>query len=105
MMILLFFGLVLSALVGAIIGRARRNPLTGALLGLLLGPVGWLVAWVDDRRAQCPECRGRVPDGARRCLHCGYEFARPVTGRGAADTIADYERWKDARGANPPRRQ
>lgn len=21
---------------------------------------------------ECPECKGQVPDGAKRCMHCGF---------------------------------
>lgn len=29
--------------------------------------------------AQCPECFGQVPDGAKRCMHCGSRLGGPPT--------------------------
>jgi DNA-directed RNA polymerase subunit RPC12/RpoP len=76
-MIFLFW-VFISPIVGAIIGKSRNNSGMGALLGLLLGPLGWLIVLFDDRREKCPDCQGRVPDGAKKCLHCGSVFEIPA---------------------------
>jgi hypothetical protein len=47
----------LSAFVGWIIGDRRARGGTGAILGLVLGPIGWLIA-------------PRMPS-LTRCRHCG----------------------------------
>jgi len=59
------------AICGAIIGGRRNAALGGCLLGVLLGPLGCLVALGLDHRAQCPLCGGRLE--VRRpamCPHC-----------------------------------
>ena len=35
---------VVCGLVGGLIGRRRNNVVAGVLFGLLLGPIGWLLA-------------------------------------------------------------
>ena len=77
-MIFLFAWVVLFPLIGAAIGQTRNNAVIGGLLGLLFGPLGCLLALVDDKRAQCPECLGRVPFGARKCRHCGSDIPQVV---------------------------
>ena len=58
--------------VGAYIGKSRGRLPLGCILGLCLGPVGWLiVGLLSDRRTKCPECRGLVDPSARKCRHCG----------------------------------
>ncbi len=67
--------------IGYFIGDARgRGPL-GFLLGLLFGPIGWVIVLLlspeDGASAAagsprlCPECCGKVPSAARKCMHCG----------------------------------
>ncbi len=70
---------VIGGLVGVICGRARGREGAGALLGMLLGPLGWLVilAGRDDRR-KCQECRGVIDQLAKRCRHCGCETPTKV---------------------------
>lgn len=56
-----------------------RGPL-GFLLGFLLGPLGWIIVLLlphqdaDQATYQCPECTGRVPTIARKCMHCGSDL-------------------------------
>lgn len=53
---------VVSTLIGGWLGSRRDRPLMGALLGLALGPVGWLVArfvpFAGDMT--CPSCGRRT---------------------------------------------
>ena len=65
------FSCIVSGIVGAVIGSSRNAIMTGFVLGLLLGPIGWIISIFIDYRAQCSECKGRIPDDARKCLHCG----------------------------------
>lgn len=69
-----------SALIGAYIGDTfRKRMYMGALLGFLLGPVGWiLTAALKDKRTSCPECLAAVDPRAKRCRHCGARL--PVAG-------------------------
>lgn len=77
---LTIFGMVIGAIMGALgglaIGRCRGRPEAGLWLGLLLGPLGWLILIVGpDHRPKCPECGGVVVKGARRCKNCGQALA------------------------------
>lgn len=61
------------AVVGSLIALAVNGRiLAGAVLGALLGPIGWLIVlFLQDIRAKCPKCRGIVPLDAELCRHCG----------------------------------
>lgn len=80
-LLLPFFLLVLFATVGYAIGDARGRWALGFWLGLLLGPIGWILTALlagpaqpennDGPLVKCPECLGEVPALARKCRHCG----------------------------------
>ena len=72
--VLIFFWLIVGAVVGGIIGASRNNPASGVVWGALLGPIGWVLVLFLDERPKCPECRGSLTEGARRCQHCGHEL-------------------------------
>lgn len=64
-----------NALVGLLLGRERGRPGDGAAFGVLLGPLGWIVAcFLSDLRWRCPECRREIPRGAFVCCHCHLRF-------------------------------
>ena len=65
-------GLAVCCVIGSLIGAARGRRLLGWLLGLLLGPIGWLIVLtLPDARARCRECGAVLNRGARRCAGCG----------------------------------
>lgn len=61
--------------IGAAIGSWKSRLLGGFVLGLLIGPLGWLLVAVGPSMGRkCPECKGDVPMGATKCKHCGSEL-------------------------------
>jgi|GEM_PF-1616246 len=111
----IFFGMFISGIIGAVIGSTRNNAASGFFLGALLGPIGWLLAFVVDRRPVCPACKGHVPEGAAKCMHCASDI--PVRIRHSqnynsnfnptifesrhsdnSNTLEDYKRWKQDKG-------
>lgn len=68
----MFLWLVMG-LVGFLLGKAKGKEALGFLLGVLLGPIGWIVILCADGSAhKCPYCQGNLPSAtAKRCMHCG----------------------------------
>jgi hypothetical protein len=66
--------------VGGLIGDRKGRTAVGAVLGLLLGPMGWLIVALgpDYKHAtetkKCPFCAEVVKREAVVCKHCGREF-------------------------------
>lgn len=91
-----FFWLIVGAVVGGVIGASRNNVGSGVVWGALLGPIGWILVLFLDERAKCPECRGALPEGARRCSHCGSELG-VITNRRLQQTpyqsVKAAEKW------------
>ena len=72
-------GCLLTGFIGYAIGNTRGRGGEGALLGIFLGPIGWVIALLlPATGSKCPGCLGVVPEGARRCKHCGVAFTRPI---------------------------
>ncbi len=63
---------ILGGLIGALIGKFKGRVALGLFLGVLFGPIGWIiVALLSNERPKCPECGGIVVEGARKCKNCG----------------------------------
>jgi len=68
--------LLLMGVVGSAIGHQRQRAGAGFVLGVLLGPIGWLlILFLPAAGRKCPACLGVVPHQARRCQHCGEELS------------------------------
>lgn len=70
--------LILGPLVGAAIGQSKGRAGAGFFFGLLVGPIGWLIVAIgpDLNPARlCHACKGKVPDDATKCMHCGWDLA------------------------------
>lgn len=77
LIVLMMIGIV-CGLLGAAIGAKKNQPMAGFILSFLLGPLGVLVMLVvPSAFPKCPECKGDVNPGARRCKNCGVIFATP----------------------------
>lgn len=70
-------GLFLSGLVGAACGQMRGKTAVGYSLGLLFGPIGWLIVWMgEDKRRHCGACREVVAPDATKCPHCAADIGK-----------------------------
>ena len=89
---LLLADAIVFGLIGLVYALAKGSRFANyLLLGLLLGPIGFLIALrLDERdadaqararhaaaRAPCPMCREPVVKGAKRCPHCRSPLAWP----------------------------
>ncbi len=65
--------------VGFYLGGLKARPWAGAILGLALGPVGWLITGaLPSLKPRCPFCRSLLNDGAVKCHRCG-SFVRAAS--------------------------
>jgi len=77
---LLVFWAIIGAIVGGIIGDRKGRGGAGVVLGLLLGPIGWLIIalgpdYKTERESKkCPFCAELVKKEAKVCKHCGRDF-------------------------------
>ena len=65
---------VVCALVGALIGKYKNAVVRDTLLGLALGPIGWLISLLLPKAAAKPSCRAcgkPVEAGDKYFRHCG----------------------------------
>lgn len=84
----ILFGLVVCAIISAFIGAKKGEPGKAFFLGLLIGPIGIIIAAISTGKQQeCRYCRERINIGAVVCRHCGrdqsiiYPSAQTATGR------------------------
>ena len=72
---ILLLSAIIGSGVGAIIGQSKGRTGAGAFLGLLLGPIGWLVVAVGpNMKLKCPLCGGVIVEGAIKCKNCGSDI-------------------------------
>lgn len=72
---------------GAVIANAKEKSIPmGAVLGLLFGPLGWLLIFGLPGK-KCPHCLGNLPEGlVAKCRHCGSDLLTPLAKAPAART-------------------
>ena len=51
-----------------LLGRYNRQPVMSLVVGVLLGPIGFIIAAASA--AKCPYCASPLPFGAKVCPHC-----------------------------------
>src|ERR1044072_4025901 len=57
--------------VGYAIGKGKNRGAFGFVMGLLLGPIGWIiVACCQDSSIRCGACKESIRPGATICPHC-----------------------------------
>jgi hypothetical protein len=89
---------IVSAAIGGLIGLIRNRVALGIILGLLLGPLGWLLVLLFTKAGRkCPACLAVVPQLATKCCHCGSDLPAPVSPE-AARQQAVLEAWQKKQG-------
>ena len=82
--------LIIGVIVGAIIGDHKGRAGEGAVLGLILGPIGWLIVALganhklERETRKCPFCAELVKREATICKHCHRELT-PVADQAPAE--------------------
>ena len=65
----------LNVVIGWAIGKSKQREGAGALYGLLLGPLGWIIMLLfPSAGTKCPHCGGIAKKGASVCCHCGRDL-------------------------------
>jgi hypothetical protein len=71
--------LVVFAFVGSAIGQWKGRRTAGFLLGLLLGPLGCLIALCLERKTNlCPRCKTSNSAGSKFCSACSTSLDASV---------------------------
>lgn len=75
--------------IGAAIGATKGSksaPIAGLIAGGFLGPLGWLLIALSPKQSiLCGACRGPVPVGATKCLHCASDLTEVGASKGEAN--------------------
>jgi len=71
----LIIGVLVSTLIGGLIGNTKGRAGESAFFGFLLGPLGWLIiALGPSFNPKCPFCKGDVVSDAVKCRNCGSDL-------------------------------
>jgi len=74
-MTMLIIWIIVGVGIGAAIGETKHRAGEGAILGALLGPIGWLIiALGKNMGPKCPACKGDIIKGAIKCKNCGSDL-------------------------------
>lgn len=73
--LLVGFWLLVNVAVGYAIGKERNNVGTSVFISVLLGPVGWIIAFISkEGLRKCPFCSESIKPDAKVCRYCGREL-------------------------------
>lgn len=78
---------VACAAVGALIGKYKNTIVRDAVLGAVLGPIGWVISLctpVAKPKPACPACKRVVDAGDAHCRHCGAKLGNVGNGNSIA---------------------
>ncbi len=70
-------GALVCGVIGGLIGARKKQVVSGVVWSVLLGPIGWIIAFVlPHRGTKCPHCGGVLAaKGVPKCMHCGGDVA------------------------------
>ena len=55
--------------------KYARTRLRWFFIGILLGPLGWIITLLlPEEGARCCECGGVIASGVKKCKHCGSDL-------------------------------
>jgi hypothetical protein len=84
----LVFWAIVGSIVGYLIGKRKNDASGGLVLGLLLGPIGWLITAVSTGNLRkCPFCSEDIKPDAKVCRYCGREVPLVVAPRPSAASM------------------
>ncbi len=91
--LLIYLGVAMFG--GMLIGMLRGQIGRGTLYGLLLGPIGWWLAWrwqyVGD---PCPECGGLNSARATTCRHCKVDLRKAAERSSRSRVHSKSDGWR-----------
>ncbi len=61
---------IACAFLGGLVGAQKNASGTGAILGLVFGPLGVIAAFALDARPKCPNCMTHLNGRAKECPSC-----------------------------------
>jgi hypothetical protein len=74
MEIIVIMGWLVSGVIGGVLGERKDRRGEGVVLGILLGPIGWLAMLCGkDERRTCYACAEPIKNAAKFCPHCGRQ--------------------------------
>jgi hypothetical protein len=104
-----FFYCLIFGAVGALIGNRKGAAGSGFFLGVMLGPLGWIITAISKgNRIACPACRELVDPAATICPKCQTRLgaaAAVATNRAAPMSSITQLETGTASVPAPPRRK
>lgn len=80
MELLFLISWLLFGLIGGMIGSKKGQGCGGFVLGLILGPIGLIIALLTKGdRVTCPFCKELIATNSKRCPKCQADFSPPET--------------------------
>lgn len=102
--LLVFVTWLFCGLAGFFTAEAKSAGFSGLLAGLLLGPLGIIVALGLDQRPRCPRCQGRLDGEGQACQHCGVALRWPRSGSPILGEVATQKFAQPVAAPQPPPR-